>query len=357
MNPMKKSHWSVVRKTSNSICTQENLSQNIALSSRCLYFALICIPGLISIWAGLPLLPGRIICQPINNNVECRKTQSFLGIPTKTEIFRQQKSSSSVKEAIPGETTLVWIGVGYIGGWIFLIFLFSSTVVIKQTWTVDKKMAIVKLQKATSLRTSEKSYTRQEISGVSLEVTEILMDADPSHVWVRLNFRDAQQPVKFIPYSKDRPIIFGGECEHFEEVISTAKQMSEMLGVSLKLNIFSKYGSVLLDFSTKILSHSSQKNGHDVPFNLIQGFEVDVLSNGRHVVPTDSTAIHTYIHYEYIYQVRLILKNGECFSILNVESREAVGKSVSQSSFPTNDNRAYQWAKSFTQRVNNLIEG
>ncbi|PZV18883.1 MAG: hypothetical protein DCF20_02170 [Pseudanabaena sp.] len=350
-------YWSIIEKSPNRIRTQENLSQNTSLLSRCLHFALICIPGLIPIWLGLPLLPGKVTCQPSKNIVECRKTQSFLTIPVKTEIFEQQrKLSRIVEEPISGETTLVWIGIGYIGGIILLILLFSSTVTIKRIWTFDKNSAIVKGQKFTSLRSVETIYPCKEINGIILELTDILIDSNPTHIRIKLNFQFDRQPIKYMPFNKKQPVIFSGKYKHFEEFVSSiAQPICGMLNQPLMLNIFSEYGSMFFDFSEKKLERHAPGKSFNISFQSIQGFEIDVLSNGRYVVPTDNTAIDSYIHYEYIYKVQLVMKDSQRLSVIKIESREALGKRPDQASFPSDDNRAYHWIKHFTLRLNGLI--
>jgi len=351
------SNWSIVEKSPNRILTQENLSQNINLLTRSLHFALICIPGLIPIWLGLPLLPGKITCQPSKNIVECRKTQSFLTIPVKTEFFEQQrKSSRIVEEPISGETTLVWIGIGYIGGIILLILLFSSTVTIRRIWTFDKNSAIAKEQKITRLRSVETIYPCKEINGIILELTDILIDSNPTYIKIKLNLQFDQQLTEYTPFNKEQPVIFSSEYQHFEELISSiAQPICGMLNLPLMLNVFSEYGSIFLNFAEKKLERHAQGKSLSISFQSIQGFEIDILSNGRLVVPTDDTAIDTYIHYEYIYKVQLVLKDSQQLSVIKIESREALGKRPKQESFPTNDNRAYHWIKHFTMRLNGLI--
>ncbi|PZO38840.1 MAG: hypothetical protein DCF19_15310 [Pseudanabaena frigida] len=350
-------YWSIIEKSPNRIRTQENISQNISLFFRCLHFLLICIPGLISIWLGLPLLPVKVSCQPSKNIVECRKTQSFLTITVKTETVQQQrKLSRIVEESIPGETTLVWIGVGYIGGIILLILLFSSTVTIRRIWTFDKNSMIVKGQKITSLRSVETIYPCEEINGIILELTDILIDSNPTHIRIKLNFRSDRQPIEYIPFNKKQPVIFSGEYQHFEEFVSSiAQPICGMLNQPLMLNIFSEYGSMFFDFSEKKFEGYAQDKSFNHSFQSIQRFEIDLLSNGRYVIPTDDTAINSYIHYEYIYKVQLVLKDGQRLSVIKIESREALGKRPKQASFPTNDNRAYHWTEYFTMRLNGLI--
>ncbi len=82
------SFWSITEQSPNRIVTKQDLSSKINPFSRCLHFALICIPGLLAIWIGLPFLPGKTVCQPSGKNLaECRRIQSFLTIPVKTEII------------------------------------------------------------------------------------------------------------------------------------------------------------------------------------------------------------------------------------------------------------------------------
>jgi hypothetical protein len=51
----------------------------------------------------------------------------------------------------------------------------------------------------------------------------------------------------------------------------------------------------------------------------------------------------------------LITKDGQNIPLINIESREAVGKSPRRESFPTNDNRGYKLAKQLQVQLNQLI--
>jgi len=181
------SFWSIIEKSPNRICTQEDFSQGRDLFSGCLYTALLCLPGLLPIWLGL-LLPGKFVCTPNKNTAECQKTQSFLNIPIKNETFQQQrKITRVVEEQILGETTLVWIGIGYIGGVLILVLLFASTVSIKQIWVFDRNVRSVQNQKFTGLRKIESSYPSEKISDLILEIPNVSIDDNPSSISTRLS--------------------------------------------------------------------------------------------------------------------------------------------------------------------------
>ncbi len=214
----------------------------------------------------------------------------------------------------------------------------------------------MKLQKFTTLTSAQTIYNQKEINGISFQITDFLIGSDSPNFIVALNLEFDQQPVKFIPDSHKHPIVYMDECKSFADFISSIiYPICEILNLSWRLNIFSKFGSFSFNFADKQLEQYIKGKNVNISFASIHGLDINPLSNGRYVVPTDDSAIDSYIHYEYIYQIYLITKDGQNIPLINIESREAVGKDPRRESFPTNDNRAYKLAKQIQVQLNQLI--
>jgi hypothetical protein len=351
--------WSVIEKSPQRIVTEEKLGESSNLISGILMFLLCCVPGFVALWMGIPNLPKILSCKPSGSISQCQEVQKFLNIPIKTRSFVQpQKISAPIVRELGGNITVVSVGLAYIGGIVGIVIIYSSMVVGRRVWVFDRNRQVIVNEKYTALRKTEQRYRQQDVFGIILEINDFYINANPEHIFVRLNLQSGEQPIRYLPFNSQQPIIYDCEYSTLAEAIDTViRPTSKVLQVPYQLKFFfQQQACSIFDFDRQYIDVFADQDSYQIPFTDIQRFEIEKISDNQSIVSIGENSLHTDAHHSYTYRLLLITNDGECLPIHQVESNDSsIRHERAEELLSLTNNQGYRWMELLQQELEQLM--
>lgn len=346
-------NWSIVEKSVQRVVTQQDLRSKMHPVKHFLIPLIVSVPGLLAIWFGVPLLPKTIDCQPSGNGSECRETRKLLDMPLQTTITPSpRKLLKPTTIELKGDTNLVWVGIGYLGGiaTIALIFAFAATT--KEVWIFDRNGKI-DCQRFTTLRKQSTQFDRSQIFDLIVEIPNLSIDNTIPVITGKINLvenRITTQPIATLFGNSKEPTIYDAKYDRLEQIFSEAiDPIGRILDLPWQLKFFFYNDCYIFNFDRQCIEGFTEQGNLIIPFSVIRSFEIETVSLDLMSVSADENSIGGNIDRQGIHRLLVMTENDGCFPIHESESKDSRGRSETGK-----DSRSYRWMEQLQSHLTRL---
>ncbi len=288
--------WKIIESLPNKIVTQEDLRRKGSwITPLILVFS-----GLVPIWLGITILPATITCQPVSiSSVKCEKKQDFLGITVSNQSYTQTAlRPQSSTETITGNTSLLLIGVAWVGGFGSLLLLSAWFTVTLTTCTIDRIANQVSIIKKTALRQRFTTYPMSEVE----ELSVIL----PSSATTIESFASAVVEIKLRTRSGKNMLLYGQAYDQLPQIEKLVSSLSQLINLPYKLVVIFGLEFCKFEPQGKITISKSGRGITEYNFTDIVTVETETIEEGKN--PNNISS----------YRLNLVTKAGEKIAISEV---------------------------------------